>query len=282
YIAFSIVLVGIIPYDEIDSAAPAEDAFGKHYANIPWALMLVNWGAVIGLFTTLITGLYSQARIYLAMARDGLFFQAFGRVSPTFGTPIHAQWLCGAIAALLACVPVDKLALFLSIGVLLSYTVVCAGVLVLRAESPEQAAKWSGLVTLAAVAASLCSSYILSSKNYLAIAATAVFALLAMLCWVPFFQVPYSRPSTFACPGCPTIPLFGLTINGYLLSQCHWQAWLRLVLTSFLILGAYALRVRKSLKTPGQTADRSWTCCFALLWTVGSMGDLSKPSEVFC
>ena len=25
------------------------------------ALMLVNWGAVIGLFTTLITGLYSQA-----------------------------------------------------------------------------------------------------------------------------------------------------------------------------------------------------------------------------
>lgn len=42
-----------------------------------------------------------------------------------------------------------------------------------------------------------------------------------MLCWVPFFQVPYSRPSTFACPGCPTIPLFGLTINGYLLSQCR-------------------------------------------------------------
>lgn len=53
--------VGIIPYKEIDPAAPAEDAFGPRYANVPWALMMVNWGAVIGLFTTLITGLYSQA-----------------------------------------------------------------------------------------------------------------------------------------------------------------------------------------------------------------------------
>ena len=31
----------------------------------------------------------------------------------------------------------------------------------------------------------------------------------------------------------------------------HWQAWLRLAFTSLLILGAYALRVRRSLKTAG-------------------------------
>eukprot|EP00435_Cladocopium_sp_Y103_P031274 s1758_g7.t2 len=178
YIAFSIVLVGIIPYYEIQQAAPAEDAFGPHYANIPWALMMVNWGAVIGLFTTLITGLYSQARIYLAMARDDLFFHLFGpwaalgrgdcgaggamyhlngtqrdlprpeHVSPTFGTPIYAQWLCSLIAALLACVQVEELSNFLSIGVLLSYTVVCAGVLVLRADQSETAAWWSAVVKL--------------------------------------------------------------------------------------------------------------------------------------
>jgi hypothetical protein len=29
-------------------------------------------------------------------------------VSPTFGTPIYAQWLCSLIAALLACVQVPK------------------------------------------------------------------------------------------------------------------------------------------------------------------------------
>lgn len=82
------------------------------------------------------------------MARDDLFFHLFGHVSSRFGTPIRAQWLCGLIAALLACVPVDRLALFLSIGVLLSYTIVCAGVLVLRADSPQKAAKCSALVSL--------------------------------------------------------------------------------------------------------------------------------------
>ena len=86
------------------------------------------------------------------------------------------------------------------------------------------------------------------------------------LCWIPFFQRSYSRPETFACPGCPWVPLLGLTINGYMLSQCtglsrtseklhldsekrcsgsgHWQAWLRLLATTFLILAAYLLRVR--------------------------------------
>lgn len=82
------------------------------------------------------------------MARDDLFFHLFGHVSSRFGTPIRAQWLCGLIAAVLACVPVDRLALFLSIGVLLSYTIVCAGVLVLRADSPQKAAKCSALVSL--------------------------------------------------------------------------------------------------------------------------------------
>lgn len=251
YIAFSIVLVGIIPYYEINPEAPAEDAFGPHYANIPWALMLVNWGAVIGLFTTLLTGLYSQARIYLAMARDDLFFHLFEHVSPTLGTPIYAQWLCGIIAAVLACVEVQKLALFLSIGVLLSYTVVCAGVLVLRSDDPPKAASWSAVVTLFAVAASLASSYI-SWENYAAMVATIIFTLLAFGCWSPFYRFNYSRPTTFACPGCPSIPLLGLTINGYLLSQCHWQAWLRLALTSLIILGAYALRVRDAMKTRGR------------------------------
>ena len=48
YIAFSIVLVGIIPYHDIDAAAPAEDAFGPRYANIPWATGAIERGEVVG------------------------------------------------------------------------------------------------------------------------------------------------------------------------------------------------------------------------------------------
>ncbi|CAE7671061.1 CAT9 [Symbiodinium microadriaticum] len=242
YIFFSLVLVGIIPYTEIDEAAPVEAAFSPQYANIPWVSMLVNWGAVIGLFTTLVTGLYSQARMYLAMARDGLFFSPFGRVS-TLGTPVNSQVLCGVIAALLAVfLPVERLVLFLNIGVLFSYTIVCAGVLVLRADAPEKAARWAAMMTCAAIVASASSTFI--SQSRWALISTSVFASAVALCWIPFFQRSYSRPETFACPGCPWVPLLGLTINGYMLSQCHWQAWLRLLATTFLILAAYLFRVR--------------------------------------
>ena len=36
----------------------------------------------------------------------------------------------------------------------------------------------------------------------------------------------------------------------------HWQAWLRLALTSLIILGAYAIRVRHAMKTAGADGVR--------------------------
>lgn len=39
-------------------------------------------------------------------------------------------------------------------------------------------------------------------------------------------------------------------------SSGHWQAWLRLALTSLIILGAYAIRVRHAMKTAGADGVR--------------------------
>jgi len=117
YIAFALVLCGIVPFRNIDPAAPVVDAFGPKYANVPWVAVLVDWGAIIGLYTTLLSGLYSQARMYLAMSRDGLICKALSVVSPRFGTPVRSQLLCGLISVVLAvCFPVNKLVRFLNIG----------------------------------------------------------------------------------------------------------------------------------------------------------------------
>ncbi len=40
-------------------------------------------------------------RVYFAMARDGVFFQALGRVRPASGVPANAVWLQAAIAAVM-------------------------------------------------------------------------------------------------------------------------------------------------------------------------------------
>jgi hypothetical protein len=82
-----------------------------------WIQLVVDFGAVVGLSTTLLIGLYSQARIYLAIGRDGLLPAAFGEISDRSGAPVAAQLLCGALALGMAAVlDVHHLASILSIG----------------------------------------------------------------------------------------------------------------------------------------------------------------------
>ena len=86
-------------------------------AGMRWIQLVVDFGAVVGLSTTLLIGLYSQARIYLAIGRDGLLPAAFGEISDRSGAPVAAQLLCGALALGMAAVlDVHHLASILSIG----------------------------------------------------------------------------------------------------------------------------------------------------------------------
>jgi APA family basic amino acid/polyamine antiporter len=59
-------------------------------------------------------------------------------VSPRFKTPVFTTILCGvAGGAVAALVPIDVLGELVSIGTLLAFTIVCAGVLVLRRTHPQ-------------------------------------------------------------------------------------------------------------------------------------------------
>lgn len=45
--------------------------------------------------------LLTQPRVYFAQARDGLFFQQFGKIHPRFGTPSFSVLMQGAWSGLL-------------------------------------------------------------------------------------------------------------------------------------------------------------------------------------
>jgi APA family basic amino acid/polyamine antiporter len=73
------------------------------------------------------------------MADDGLLPPSVSRCHPRFKTPHVATVITGVIAALFAGLfPLDVLADLISIGILLAFTVVCIGVLVLRKTRPDQ------------------------------------------------------------------------------------------------------------------------------------------------
>jgi len=72
------------------------------------------------------------------MSKDGLLPPAFSRVHPKFRTPWVAQILTGTVAMLIAAfLPIGILGELVSIGTLLAFAIVCAGIFVLRFTHPE-------------------------------------------------------------------------------------------------------------------------------------------------
>jgi APA family basic amino acid/polyamine antiporter len=80
----------------------------------------------------------SQARVFLAMSRDGLLPDVFGRVHPRFRTPHVATISTGVLICLVAALtPIRKLAEMVNIGTLLAFIMVCAAVMILRLQRPD-------------------------------------------------------------------------------------------------------------------------------------------------
>jgi APA family basic amino acid/polyamine antiporter len=72
------------------------------------------------------------------MAKDGLLPPVFGAVHPKFRTPWIAQLITGAAAMLIAGLfPIGLLGELVSIGTLLAFAIVCAGIFVLRFTDPK-------------------------------------------------------------------------------------------------------------------------------------------------
>ena len=129
-------MCGVVKYSSIDENAPLTTAFKGH--GMHWIELVIDLGAVVGLSTTLLVGLYSQSRIYLGIARDKLLPKRLALVDPKSGTPYMAQVLCFLIAGVLsAFFDVRRLSSVLSIGIMFAYTIVCAAVLKLRVERPN-------------------------------------------------------------------------------------------------------------------------------------------------
>ena len=95
YILVAGVLTGMVPYYKINIDAPVADAFAQR--GMPVAVFLISLGAVVGITSVLLVLLLSQARILLAMARDGLIPPFFSAVHPKFRTPYKATILTGVL-----------------------------------------------------------------------------------------------------------------------------------------------------------------------------------------
>ena len=142
YILVAAVVTGMVPYPEINTEAPIAAAFAQQATDkgsmLPriWAAIIAV-GGLAGMTSVLLVLFLSQARIFMAMSRDGLLPQVFGAIHPRFRTPHVATMATGVVICLTAALtPIYKLEEMVNIGTLMAFAMVCGAVLVLRVQRP--------------------------------------------------------------------------------------------------------------------------------------------------
>ncbi len=137
YILMATVLTGLLPYPQLNDAAPVAVALAAH-PQLYWLRIWVIIGALAGLTSVILVQMLAQARIFLAMSNHGLLPQFLGSVHPRFRTPHIATLITGFTAAAASgLLPLGLLGELVSIGTLIAFIVVCIGVLVLRRTRPD-------------------------------------------------------------------------------------------------------------------------------------------------
>ena len=132
----AIVLTGLVPYTALDVPDPI--AVGVDATGLRWLSPLVKLGAIAGLSTVILVGMLAQSRIFYTMAHDGLLPPWVGQLHPRFRTPHRITVVTGVVMAVLAALtPIGVLGELVSMGTLLTFVIVCGGIIILRRTRPE-------------------------------------------------------------------------------------------------------------------------------------------------
>ena len=138
YILVSGLLTGVVSYTTLNVPDPV--AVGIDHTGVRWGSVLVKLGAIAGLGSVMLVMLLGQSRVFFSMSRDGLLPQWAGAVHPRFRTPWISSITVGIFVAIFASlIPIGILGELVSIGTLLAFVIVCAGVWILRVRRPELA-----------------------------------------------------------------------------------------------------------------------------------------------
>jgi APA family basic amino acid/polyamine antiporter len=136
YILVSGLLTRIVPYTQLNVPDPV--VVGMRATGHPWATVLVEIGALLGLATVMLVMLLGQSRVFYSMSKDGLLWPWAAKIHTRFRTPYLTSIVVGFCVAILATLlPLRILDEMTSVGTLLAFVLVSAGVIVMRKTHPD-------------------------------------------------------------------------------------------------------------------------------------------------
>jgi len=136
YIAITLMLTGMVPYTQLANDAPVASAFQA--LGMKWIGAAISVTAIASILSVIFAFMLAAARIWFALARDGLLPGWFAKVHPKYGTPHRPTIALGLFTAIVAALfPLGEVAKLVNIGVLSAFIVICSAVLVLRVRKPD-------------------------------------------------------------------------------------------------------------------------------------------------
>lgn len=136
YISVAATMTGVLPYTELDTAAPASYVLQQLGYRLGSAV--IGTGAICGLSTVLLVMIYAQTRAFFAMSRDGLIPASLCRIHPQYRTPYRITLITGTAVALIAgFTPIHIVAEMCSAGTIFAFLSSTLGLLVLRRRHPD-------------------------------------------------------------------------------------------------------------------------------------------------
>ncbi|GMH36627.1 hypothetical protein BSKO_04500 [Bryopsis sp. KO-2023] len=227
YVSMAAAIVGMVRYSEIDVKAAFSVAFQQ--MGQPWASVVVSFGALTGIVSSLLLNLLGQARVFMSLGRERFLPAWIAKVDEKRQTPINATivtFLLGSLPALL--LNIETLASMVSIGMLFVLCLVCSGILWrshYKRNVTKSAKPTAGLLTvifLASLGAGLVSDR--EGPGWLQIAFLGIwFVATTGFCFLP---VVYKSPK-FNVPFKPYIPSLGMLFTVHLICSLGWQAYAR-------------------------------------------------------
>jgi APA family basic amino acid/polyamine antiporter len=137
YVVVTLVMTGLIPWDQHGTADPLAAAFTER--GYDWAAGIIALGAVISMASVLLVFQLGQPRIFFSMARDGLLPAWAARIHPRYRTPHVTTILTGLFVAVFAAFAnINEVIELTNIGTLFAFVLVAIGVLILRIKEPER------------------------------------------------------------------------------------------------------------------------------------------------
>ena len=142
YILFSYVLTGVANWQDFADPAKGKEAsvayaIATYMSGYGWLATAVTVAILAGFSSVILVMLMGQSRVFFSMSHDGLLPKIFSHLHPKFRTPYKSNLMLFAFVGIFGgFIPGSIAGDLTSIGTLLAFVLVCAGVWIMRINDP--------------------------------------------------------------------------------------------------------------------------------------------------